>query len=165
MTWALSHWKPLSVALGLAVAFAAGRLTYTPPPAPAVHAVEDTASQRAVAARKDELDKKGPEKITTIRYEKGCGKSEVASETVIERGPEVVETHASEQTHETAQTHTDLTITPPPEKLGWAVGAGVSLNDKALRLELDRRLFGNLWLGASVVPLRREVGLGLRMEF
>lgn len=152
----------------LALTFGAGYWLGKSHPQPAVALHEDTASQKASATQTATKDSKGREREVTRTFTPParCGAAPVlASETVITRGPEVITQHATEQVAESAAAHVSLVVTSPVSLPGWSVGAGVSLPDRALRLEVGRRLFGNLWLTAGVVPVRQEIGIGLRMEW
>jgi hypothetical protein len=92
-----------------------------------------------------------------------CGVVAVVREHV---GP--VTTQVQEQTQRVEAQDLRQTVTVEPSaRAGWAiqVGADDVLGARAPRVELRRRLFGQLWAGASAVPTRKQLGLSASFEF
>lgn len=186
-------WRSLLAAAGVGLAFGglAGWHLHTPPPAPAVHTVEASASVASLTQRVEDSGSRttvtefapacqGPVQIVPGPVRDGKpiyiqvpgpavpGPERIIRQTVIERGPVVTDTRAASATEH----RSELVVTPPPptERPGWALGAGLQLlPDKRLELALERRLFGPVWLrawalqAAAVEP--PAVGIGLRVEW
>jgi hypothetical protein len=178
--------RSLLAAAGIGLTFgglAGWHLHTPPPPAPAVHAVEASATTASLAQHVEA----GPERITVTEYLPGPvrlvpgpavpgperlvpvpGPERILRVTVTERGPVVTDTHATAA----SERRQELTVTPPPpvERPGWAVGAGLQLlPDQRLELALERRIVGPVWARAwALQPMALQppaVGLGLRVEW
>lgn len=170
MTWRV---PAAALALGLVFGGMAGWHLHTPPPAPAVHAVEASREVAQLAQRVEEsgstttitdfapVDPRcpvqivpGPERLVPGPVREGApvfvqgppvpGPERIVRQTVIVKGPSTTDTKAETATEH----HAELVLTPPPvlPPAGWAATLGLQLlPDKRLELGLERRLFGPLW--------------------
>lgn len=182
MTW---RTLAISVAVALLLGAALGYRLHTPPPAPAVHAVESSATQATTTQRITEAPSRttitdyappacvperilGPTRTVVGPTVYTPGPERIVRQTVIERGPVVTDTHAATQ----AEHHAELVLTPPPPvpRPSWAVTAGLQLlPDHRLELGLERRVVGPIWVRAWALQAAAieppAVGVGLRVEW
>lgn len=119
------------------------------------------------------VTQKGPERIRVVTREIPGGERIV--EKVIERGPSTTTTDTTGQAHSQTDQSSATVSVKEAGRPGWSVGvsgqwagAPSSAVPDRLGLELDRRLFGTIWLGvraSSRGTSDPQLGLALRMEF
>ena len=98
--------------------------------------------------------------VVTVREE---------DKTITKRPDGTVVTEIKTRTETRVEERKDRNVSPAPAKAQYSVGAYGTLHN--VQVQLDRRLFGDLWAGVYVrtsvtTPLASpEFGLGLRLEF
>jgi hypothetical protein len=167
-----------AVLAALVLAYLGGYYSYRP------RVVERVKVETKIETRTEWRDREvvrrvqGPERIrTVVREVPGPAGPERVIVRVVERGPETTETLATWDgvaATDTATTETASKVTEPARP-GWAAGAAALLDPEALwddprlALELDRRIWGTVWLGAraqSAPDLSdARVGVAARVEW
>ncbi|CAB4199672.1 hypothetical protein UFOVP1351_3 [uncultured Caudovirales phage] len=98
--------------------------------------------------------------VVTVREE---------DKTITKRPDGTVVTEIKTRTDTRVEERKDRNVSPAPAKAQYSVGAYGTLHN--VQVQLDRRLFGDLWAGVYVranveTPLRApEFGVGIRYEF
>lgn len=164
-----------AAALALVAAFLAGRYSYRPRVVERVKVEEKEVIRVEWRDRMVEKRVAGPVRVVTRTVEKPGAEREVVR--WVERGPVTTEIQATWDGAAAGASETTTTASKvtEAERPGWAVGASALVVPRdlgaapRLGLELDRRLWGTLWLGAraSAAPDLGGLRLGLaaRMEW
>jgi hypothetical protein len=157
------------VLAALVVGFLAGKFTTKPKVVETVKVETKTVTVTEWRDRIVEKQIKGPVQVRTITIEKPGGEKVV--ERFVYRGPVTTDrtedgSGSAAQTGTTAATASKVTTSARP---GWrlAVMAGtdrLSLSPTIYGGQIDRRLFGTLWLGAWATT-EKQAGLSVALEF
>jgi hypothetical protein len=176
-----TNWKGALV--GLAIG-AVACWFLKPDPQPAVHLQEEAHATENSKATTETTAHEGPSEEASIDFDPEPG-APAAIVNVPGIGPVAVPagqriegvkikrdagsdtaTHAVAEGLRTEDHKLDLTITPQ-SRPSWALQAGVDdvLGARALRVEVRHRILGPIWLGASAVPTRMQLGVSAAVEF
>jgi hypothetical protein len=163
-------------ALALVAAFVGGRFSAPVRVEERVKVSMQTDTKIEYRDRVVERVVKGPVRVRTITITKPGGERIV--ERVVERGPVTTEreTDLTGQSHGTTASTAATVRTEERGRPGYSVGVSgewspgrPSLTPERVGVELDRRLFGTVWLGvrasAGTGFDEPRVGLAARMEF
>ena len=130
--------------------------------------------------QQDKIIDRAPEIRTVTKYETRMVQVPVPGppgqtvyRTITEQVPveQIIDQLGSERivTESSDNRQSSLTLTPPPlaPVPGWAVALSLdSATDRgSVRIGLERRLFGQLWVSGSIAPFEREVGVGVAVHF
>lgn len=161
--------------LALVATYLGGYYSYRPRVVERVKVEEKIVTRTEWRDRVVEKRTAGPVRVVTRTVEKPGAERVV--EKWIERGPVTSETLATWDGAAAASTETTTAASKvtEPARPGWSGGASVLLNPRVLRddprvaLELDRRIWGTLWLGARAQAAPdlsdARVGFAARVEW
>jgi hypothetical protein len=153
-------------AIALVVAFLAGQYSA---PKPEIRWKEVASVRTEWLTKEVEHRVEGPIRIrTVVREIPGPQGPERVVERVVERGPVTIDRSAEGQGSSAANLTTEL-VQKPTALPGWRVGVSAGWDrfqpsPNLYGLELDRRLFGTLWVGIRA-RTDKSVGAALSLEW